>query len=107
MSQFITTALCTQVGYLSQNVIRQRKLQALACQVDLTIGRPPIQMAEIIWPPGIFFQYAWTCKVSASYLLYIQSSINEIKNCNLYIYKIGAFFDLGNRTPPRPLALEG
>ena len=78
MSQFITTALCTQVGYLSQNVIRQRKLQALACQVDLfarqvdlTIGRPPIQMAEIIWPPGIFFQYAWTCKVSAFYLLYI------------------------------------
>ena len=26
---------------------------------------------------------------------------------NLYIYKVGAFFDLGNRTPPRPLALEG
>ena len=26
---------------------------------------------------------------------------------NYSIYKVGAFFDLGNRTPPRPLALEG
>ena len=25
----------------------------------------------------------------------------------LYIYKVGAFFDLLGRTPPRPLALEG
>ena len=32
----------------------------------------------------------------------------DIKDCvHLYIYKVGAFFDLGNRTPPRPLALEG
>ena len=70
-------------------MILQRKLQAIACQVDLfarqgdlTIGRPPIQMAEI-WPPGIFLQYIWTCKVSASYLLYIRNSINEIKNCEV------------------------
>ena len=25
----------------------------------------------------------------------------------LYLYKIGALFDLRHRTPPRPLALEG
>ena len=25
----------------------------------------------------------------------------------LYLYKIGALFDLRNQTPPRPLALEG
>ena len=41
------------------------------------LGRPPSQMAEI-WPPGIFLQYIWTCKVSASYLLYIRNFINEI-----------------------------
>ena len=38
---------------------------------------PTSKMAEI-WPPGIFFQYICTCKVSASYLLYLRSSINEI-----------------------------
>ena len=26
---------------------------------------------------------------------------------SIYIYKVGAFFDLLGRTPPRPLALEG
>ena len=81
MSQFATTALCTLVGYLSQCDLTEKTVDLFALQVDLTIGRPPIQMAEIIWPPGIFLQYIWTCKVSASYLLYIQSSINEIKNC--------------------------
>ena len=31
----------------------------------------------------------------------------EEKKINLYIYKVGAFFDLLGRTPPRPLAFEG
>ena len=76
MSQFTIT----QVGYLSQCDSTEKTVDLFALQVDLTIGRPPIQMAEI-WPPGIFLQYIWTCRISASYLVYIRNSINEVKNC--------------------------
>ena len=37
---------------------------------------PTSKMAEI-WPPGIFFQYICTCKVSASYRLNSQTCISE------------------------------
>ena len=33
--------------------------------------------------------------------------ISSLYNFYLYIYKVGAFFDLLGRTPPRPLAFEG
>ena len=60
-------------------------IQWIAAIVDLLqlkwispyLRYPTSKMAEI-WPPGIFFQYICTCKVSASYLLYLRSSINEI-----------------------------
>ena len=65
--------------------IYQKFLQLIAVKVDLLqlkwispyLRYPKSKMGEI-WPPGIFLQHICTCKVSASYLLYIRSSINEI-----------------------------